>query len=109
MYYRYELEKKKHAFNFSFNFYWIIEKNILQDLSVLSKFCLGHPNNITSFPIAQPTHFFRKVKKNARFTSQRSKYFNLQAHDLINNNWSDVMSLSLINIDTTFLKGCLDV
>ena len=25
-------KKKKHAFNFSFNFYWIIEENILQDL-----------------------------------------------------------------------------
>ena len=24
--------KKKHAFNFSFGFYWIIEENILQDL-----------------------------------------------------------------------------
>ena len=40
------------------------------------------------FPIAQPTHFFRKVKKkkkkkNSRFTGQRSKYFALQAHDLL--------------------------
>ena len=33
-----------------------------------------------SFPIARLTHFFRKVKKHSRFTSQRSKYFNLQAH-----------------------------
>ena len=39
-----------------------------------------------------PLPFFPKgkLKKNSRFTSQRGKDFNLQAHDL------DVMSLSLI-------------
>ena len=38
-----------------------------------------------SFPIARPTHFFGKVKKKKKFQnhSQRSKYFNLQAHDLV--------------------------
>ena len=64
--------------------------------------------------IARSTHLFWKVKKKKKqfkFTSQRSKYFNLQAHDLVllNNNWNDVMSLSLINIDTTCFKGCLDI
>ena len=55
--------------------------------------------------------FFRKVKKN-RFTSQRSEYFNLQAHDLVlltAIGIYDVMSSYLINIDTTFFKGCLDI
>ena len=27
----------------------------------------------------------------------------------LKNNWYDVTSLSLINIDTTFFKGCLDI
>ena len=40
-------------------------------------------NCTLTFPIARPTHFFRKEKKNSRFTGQRSKYFALQAHDLI--------------------------
>ena len=47
---------------------------------------LGHPNKMLLwFPIARPTHFFRKKKKkkNSRFTGQRSKYFALQAHDLV--------------------------
>ena len=33
------------------------------------------------FSFAFGPHLFRKLKKNSRFTSQESKYFNLQAHD----------------------------
>ena len=45
--------------------------------------CLRPSQKNVPFPVARPTHFFRNVKKNSRFTSQRSKYFNLQAHDLV--------------------------
>ena len=44
---------------------------------------LGHPNKMFRFPSPDRAIFFRKVKNNSRFTSQRSKYFNLQAHDLV--------------------------
>ena len=47
---------------------------------------LGHPNKMFRFPSADRPIFFPKVKKkkkNSRFTSQRSKYFNLQAHDRV--------------------------
>ena len=64
---------------------------------------------IKSFVSHRPTDpFFSKSKKKNRFTSQRSEYFNLQAHDLVlltAIGIYDVMSLSLINIDTTFLKA----
>ena len=44
---------------------------------------LGHPNKMFRFPSPDRPIFFRKVKNNSRLTSQRSKYFNLQAHDLV--------------------------
>ena len=44
---------------------------------------LGYPKKNVSFPIARMTHFFSKSKKKIRLTSQRSKYFNLQAHNLV--------------------------
>ena len=64
-------------------------------------FCFPSPN--------QPI-FFEVKKKNSRFTSQRSKYFNLPntRSCYINSNWYDVMSFSLINIDTMSFKGCFD-
>ena len=44
----------------------------------------GHPNKMFRFPSPDRPIFFRKVKKkNSRFTGQRSKYFDLQAHDLV--------------------------
>ena len=69
---------------------------------------------IKCFVSHRPTDpFFSKSKKKKnRFTSQRSEYFNLQARDLVlltAIGIYDVMSLSLINIDTTFFKGCLDI
>ena len=36
-----------------------------------------------SFPIARPTHFFGKVKKKMQNHFKKSKYFSLQAHDLV--------------------------
>ncbi len=48
-----------------------------------------------------------KKKKKSRFGSQRSKYFNLQAHDLVLLTTIGMLwSLSLINMDTRFFKGC---
>ena len=45
---------------------------------------LGHPDKMFRFPSPDRPIFFRKVKKKkSRFTCQRSKYFNLQAHDLV--------------------------
>ena len=68
---------------------------------------------IKCFVSHRPTDpFFSKNKKKNRFTIQRSEYFNLQAHYLVlltAIGIYHVMSLSLINIDTTFFKGCLDI
>ena len=44
---------------------------------------LGHSNKMFRFPSPDRPIFFLKVKNNSRLTSQRSKYFNLPAHDLV--------------------------
>ena len=41
-------------------------------------FIYGHPHKMFRFPSPD-----QKKKKNSRFISQRSKYFNLQAHNLV--------------------------
>ena len=68
---------------------------------------LGYPNEVFRFRSAnRPTFFGKKIK--SVFHRQKSENFNLQTHArFINNNWHDVMSFLLINIDTTFFESCM--
>ena len=63
----------------------------------LSNAILGQSQYVT-FLIARPTHFFRKVKKKKKFQMKQILYFTSTRSCFINNNWCDVMYLSLINI-----------
>ena len=72
-------------------------------------------NAIKCFVSHRPTDPFfsekKKKKKNSRFASQEQiLQFTSTRSCFINNrdNWYDVMSFSLINIDTMFFKGCFD-
>ena len=68
---------------------------------------LGHPNKMFGFPSPDRPIFFEKWKKE-KIQIHRSKKQVLcftSTRSCFNNNWYDVMSLSLINIDTTFLKA----
>ena len=66
-------------------------------------FIYGHPDKMFRFPSPDQ----KKNKTNSRFISQRSKYFNLQAHDLVLLTTIGMMlcPVSLINIDTMFLRA----
>ena len=54
------------------------------------------------FPSPDRPIFFRKVKKKSRFTGQRSKYFNVQAHDLVL-----LTTIGMMRFPCLQLRACL--
>ena len=63
----------------------------------------GHPNKMFRFPSPDRPIFFEKSKKKIPDSLVKEANTLIYKHTIlfINNNWYDVMSLSLIIIDTT--------